>query len=163
LEEAGDAIAAVLAALERFLATRAEAGMIAELQRLLEDGWEVAAVVNSADGGLVRNGGAPDEVAAAQLHPVDAADSRCLVDDAVEHVVGLGRAGAAVRSEGHRVGEHAAHVHRDVRDVVHAGEAAREVVGLDMRAERAEITAYPREMADAQRDEFAVGVERKLR
>ena len=161
-EEAGNSEAAIFAALGRFPPPCAKSGNVAELQRLFEDRREIAAVVDGADRRLVRNCGAPDEVAAAQLDPVDAADARGLVHHPFEHIVRLGSAGAPIRPERHRVGQDAPHVDLHARNVVHAGEAAREIVGLDVHAERAEKAADAGQMANAQGEKPAVGVERKL-
>ena len=50
----------------------------------------------------------------------------------------------------------------DVLDVVHAGQAAREIDGRDIGADRADIGAEIADIADAQRQEFALLVERQL-
>ena len=70
------------------------------------------------------------------LTAIDAGDARGLLDHAFEHVVRLRAAGAAIRRGRHRIGEHAARADVDERDVVHAGQAAREIDGLDVGADR---------------------------
>ncbi len=144
------------------LRRRLEAAIVREHQRLIEDRGELAAVIDGADRRLVGHRRRRDEVAAAQLGAVDAGDARGLVHRALEHVVRLRPAGAAIGPGRHRIGEDAPRLHGDTRDVVHRREAAREIVGLDMRAVGGEIGAHAGEVADAQRQEKALVVERKL-
>ena len=55
------------------------------------------------------------------------------VDQPFEAVIRLRPAGAAIGPGRHRVGEDAADAQADLRDVVHAGQAAREIRGRDKR------------------------------
>src|SRR5262245_14879910 len=138
LEEAGETEPTIFAATHGLRAPRRERRISGKLQRLLEERREIAAVIDGADGRGVRDRRSGNEVAAAQRDRVDAAHAGSLVYHALEHIVGLRPAGATVWPERHRVGEHAAHLHDNARNVVHAREAAGEIVGLDMGAERAE-------------------------
>ena len=162
LQHAGNAEPAVFAALGGLAPALLETVVVGERQRLVEHGLELAAVDGRADGGLVRHRRRLDQVAPAQLDRIDAGHPRGLVDHALEDEVGLRTAGAAVGRRGRRVGEHAAHGDVDARDVVHAGQAAREVHGLDVGADGADEGAHAPEVADAQRQELAALVERKL-
>ncbi len=162
LQHAGDADAAIHVALGRLAPALLEAVVVGELQRLVEYDVELAAVDGGADRGLVGHRLGLDQVAAAQLHGIDAGDARGLVHHALENVVRLRASGAAVGRGRRGVGEHAARGDVDQLDVVHAGQAAREVDGLDVGADRADIGAHAAEMADAQRENFPLLVERQL-
>ena len=163
LEHAGDAEAAQLAALKRFLAPLLEAVDVGELERLVDDHREFAGVVGGADGGLVGDRSRRDQVLLAQLDAVDAGQARGLVDHALEHVVRLRPARAAIGRRRGGVGEDALHADVDRADVVHAGKAAREVQRLQVGADRADIGAQVSEVPHPQRQELPVVVERKLR
>ena len=73
-----------------------EASVVGKRDRLVEDRLELAGVVGRADRGLVRHGRGPDQVAPAQLDRIDAGDARGLVDELLEHIVGLGASGPAI-------------------------------------------------------------------
>ena len=88
--------------------------------------------------------------------------ARSLVDHALDAITGLRAAGAAIRRGGGRVREHALGLRVDQLDVVHAGQAAHHVCGLDVGADRADVGAHAAEMPDAQRQELAPVVEREL-
>ena len=130
-----------LAALLRFAPARFEAVVVGERQRLVEDRPEVAAVIGGADGGLVRHRGRRNEIAPPQLGRIDAGDARGLLDHALEHVVRFRPAGAAIRRGRDRVGEGAARADVDVLDVVQRRQAAGEIQGRDVGADRADIGA----------------------
>ncbi len=142
-----------------FAAALLELGVVGERQRLVEDRREVAGVVGRADRGLVRDRLARNEIAPPQPDRIDAGDARRLVDEALQRVVRFRPPRAAIRSRRHRVGEHALHVDLDARDRVHAGKAAREIVGLDVRAGRADERAHAGDVLHAQRQEFALLVD----
>ena len=93
---------------------------------------------------------------------VDAGDARGLVHHALDAIARLGPAGAAIGRGRRGVGEHAFGLRVDQLDVVHAGQAAHHVGGLDVGADRADVGAHAAEMADAQRQEPALVVERQL-
>ena len=89
--------------------------------------------------------------------------ARRLVNQPLQRVVRLRPPGAAIGPGRHRVGEDALHVDLDVRDRIHAGETAREIVGLDMRARHADEGTHAGDVLHAQRQELALLVDRKLR
>ncbi len=162
LEHAGNPDPAVLAALARLATALLEAVIVGECQRLVDHRLELARVDRGSDRGLVGQRRRPDQIALAQLYRVDAGDARGLVDHALQDVVGLGAARAAIGRRGRGVGEDAARIDVDQLDVVHAGQAAREVQGLDVGADGADIGAHAAEVADAQREKLALLVERQL-
>jgi len=139
-----------------------EAVVVGERQRLVEDGCELAAVDGRANRRLVRHRRGLDQVAPAQLHRIDAGHARRLIDHALHHEIRLGPSGAAVGRGRRGVGEDATRTHVDARNVVHAGEAAGEVHGLDIGADSADIGAHVAEVTHAHRQEFSPLVERKL-
>ncbi len=162
LQHGADADAAQHAALLRFLLASLEAFVVGERQALVEHGGEFAGVVSGADGGLVRERLRTDQVLAAQPDRVDAGDARGLVHHALEAVARLRAARAAIRRGDDGVGEHALRLRVDQLDVVHAGQAAHHVERADVGADRADIRAHRAEVADAQRQELALFVERQL-
>ena len=162
-EHAGNADAAIFAAQFCCAPARLEAIVTGKRQRLVEDGRKIAAVIGRADGGLVRHGGGGDEVAPPQLYRIDAGDARRLLDHALEHVVRLRPPGAAIGCGRNCVGVDAARAHVDMPDVVHAGQAAGEIPRLDAGADGADISAEIGGVADAQRQEAALAVERQFR
>ena len=143
LQHAGDAEAAVLAALGGFTAALLEAVVVGERQRLVEDDLELAAVDRGADRGLVGHGLRLDQVAAAQLDRIDAGDARGLVDHAARACSSLPAGRRRDRAPSCTVLVNT-HLRFDVDqlDVVHAGQAAREIDGLDVGADRADIGAH---------------------
>ena len=163
LEHAGNADAAIFAARFRCAPARLEAIVTGERQRLVEDGRKIAAVIGGADGGLVGHGGGGNKVAPPQLYRIDAGDARGLLDHALEHVVRLRPSGAAIGRGRNCIGEDAARAHIDMPDVVHAGQAAGEIPRRDVGANGADIGAEIGGVADAQRQEAALAVERQFR
>ena len=161
-EHAGNAEPAIFAALGRFALALLEVVVVGKLQRLVEDRLEVAGVVGGADRGLVRHLRFLDQIAPPQLHRIDAGQARRLVHQALEHVIGFRPAGAAIGRGRDRVGEDAFGRHVDALDVVHAGQAAGEIEARNIGADGADIGAHIAGIADAQRQDLALLVERKL-
>ena len=103
---------------------------------------------------LVREG--RDQVLPPELGRIAAERARRGLDAALDDVVGLGLAGAAIGVDRHGVGEGAAHVDRDRRDVVDAAMRRR---GGDRRGARAvgrQIGAEVGDHRDVERQEAAV-------
>ena len=102
-------------------------------------------------------------------HEIDAADgvgahaelARRRIDEALEQVGGLRPPGAAIGADRHRVGAHALDVHVDRADRVEPGDEIGRA-RRDEAAERREIGAEIGEDRDAQAEEAALLVERKL-
>ncbi len=135
---------------------------IRELERVLEDGREVAAVI-----GLLGRRGVGDLlrlelVAPAQLQPVDPHLAGGVVDQPLHEVVALGPAGAAVGGHEARVGEHALGRDLDQRRAVDADHVLDRIERRRQRRHRAEIGAHVAGAGEPQREEAAVGVEREL-
>jgi hypothetical protein len=132
------------------------------LQRRLEQRRKVAAVVSRADRGLVRHPLGRDQVASAQRQPVDPTDPGRGVDKAFEAVIRLGSAGAAIGPGRHGVGEQQSEAQSDLRDVVHARQAAREIGGRDEGAVRGQVGAHIGEHVDVEGEKPPALVERQL-
>ena len=106
-EKAADAEPAHLAALAALALAAREALDVGGLERLLEHGGEIAAVIVAAGGRLARDLARPDLVAPAQLEPIDAHLGGGGIDQPLHVVVALGPAGAAIGGDVRGVGEHA--------------------------------------------------------
>ena len=104
-EHAGDADAAQLLAPRRLALALVEILVVGKLQRLVEEAGKIAAVVGGADRGLVGHRRGRNEILPAQPHGVDAGDARGFLDRAIERVVRLRPAGAAIGPDRRRVGE----------------------------------------------------------
>ena len=78
-----------------------EIGVVGQLQRLVDDAGEIAAVVSVADRGLVRHRRRRNEILLAQPHRVDAGDARGFLDHALERVVRFRPPGAAIGRDRH--------------------------------------------------------------
>ena len=139
-----------------------EAGVVGDLEELVEGGVVVAAVVDDGERGLVGELLGLDEVAAAELGGVDAELARRLVDDALELVAALGAAGAAVGVDGHGVGEDRLDVHVGERGPVGAAGGWAVQVGGRHRGEEAEVGAEVGVGLGAEGEEHAVLVEGEL-
>src|SRR5262245_28805104 len=140
LQHAGYAYPAQLLAFRRFTAALVEIVEIGELQRPIDDGGEIAAVV-SVDRRLERHGRRRNEVLLAQSDWSDAGDARGFLHEALQSVVRFRSPGAAVRSDGGRVAEVAGNRYVDLRNPVHAGQAAREIVRIDVDAGGADVSS----------------------
>ena len=161
LQHAGDADAAQFLAPGRFALALVEVGVVGKRQRLVDDAGKIAAVIG-VDRRLERHGRRRDQVFLAQPHRVHADNARGFLDRALERVIRLRPSGAAIGRDRHLVGEIAGDADIDLRDPVHAGQAAREIIGVDVDAGIADIGALVAEMAHAQRQEFALVVEREF-
>jgi hypothetical protein len=148
-EHAGDAEAAILAALFRVPAALLESLIVGEFQRLVEHRAEIAGIVSGADRGFIRHRGALDEVSPPQLDRIDAGDARGLVDHALDGVAAFRPSGAAIGRGRNRIGEDAFGGDVDIFDVVHAGQAAGEIRGWDIGADRTDIGAEIADIAQA--------------
>ena len=111
-------------------------------------------------GGLERQVALADHVALAQLDAVDAELGCGKVEHALDVVVALGPAGAAIGGDERRVGEHAFGRHFDQRRAVDAGDVLDLVAGRQQRAELREIAAHVAIAGQAQREDVRVLVER---
>ena len=105
-----------ISALRRLALALVEVGVVGERERLVDDAGEVAAVVGVADRGLHRHRRLRNQVLLAQPHRIHADDARGLFDHALQRVVRLRPAGAAIGADRHRVGEIAGHRHVDLRE-----------------------------------------------
>ena len=159
---ARDADAAQLAALLRFRAALLEAGVITELDRLGDDLGIIARVIFGTKRSAIRKRSWPDEIAPTQFDLVDAEIACGLIDDAFDHIRGLGTARTAISIHRHGVGPGTLHVAVGRRDDVGAAEHRRVVIRGDCRPERGVVRAHVGLGADAQREELRVLVEREL-
>ncbi len=116
-----------LAALAAFALASGEAGMIGEFQRVVEHTLEVAAVIGQAVGGGVGDLRRLDEIAPPQRQPVDLHLVGRAIDQALEEIIRLGTAGAAVGAHQRGVGDHALDVDLDQRGAVDAGDVLGDV------------------------------------
>ncbi len=121
LQHAGNAKPAILAALSCRPPALLESIEVGERERLVEHGFELAAVDGGTDRRLVRHGGRLDQIAPAQFDRVDAGDAGGLVDHPLEHEIRLGATGTSVGRGGCRIGEDTTHADIDQPNVVHAG------------------------------------------
>ena len=117
-EIAADAEAAQLAVLLAVALALLEAVIVGQLQRLLEHAEEIAAVVGHAGGGVEREIALADHVALAQFDAVDAELDCREIERALDIVIALGAAGAAIGRHMRGVGEHALGRHFDERRAV---------------------------------------------
>ncbi len=161
LEEAGNAQAAQLAARLRLDPPRLETLGVGARHCLVEIGQEVAGVDrDDAEGRLVRE--QRDQVLPPELGGITAELARRRFDRALDDVVGLGLAGAAIGIDRHGVGESATHIDGDRRDVVDAALRGR---GGDNRGAGAVAREIRPEVGDHRHvecQEAAPGVEREL-
>ena len=134
---------------------------VGELQRLVDNRREIAAVIR-IDRRLERHRRRRNEVFLAQPHGIDAGDARRFLHHAFKCVVRFRPPGAAIGSDRHGVAEVAGNRSVDLRDPVHAGQAAREIVGVDADAGSAHIGALVAQCRTRKRQEFALFVDRQL-
>ena len=90
----------------RFLTALLEPGIISSLERHIEGGEIVAAVISKRHRRLIRVGVAGDEVAAAQLGWINPHLTRRRIDETLDNVGRFGPAGAAIGIYQHSVGEY---------------------------------------------------------
>ena len=135
---------------------RREAGIVGELERLVERRLVVADVVHQRHRRLVREGVLGDEVLAAELGRVHAHLARRLVHQRLEQERGLGPAGAAIGVHRHGVGVVGLHVAVDRRGLVLAGEQRGVEVGRDRGGEGRHVGADVGLGVDPQRQDVAV-------
>ena len=160
LDRIGNAKAAQLAALARLRAALGEARDVGALHPLVQDLFELAAVVGESEPGLVRHRLRRNEIAPAQFHRIDAGLVGGEIDQPLDHIGGLRTAVAAIRP--HRVG-----VRVDGRDVgmdggraIDAGERAQIVE--EVRRAGLQVGAHVGDRLHPHAEERAVLVERKL-
>src|SRR5258706_1379208 len=139
LDVAGNADAAQLCRILLF--SFPKTSVVGNLQRALEYLWKVAAVVGRSDRRLVGHGRRWDEIAAADLGAIKAEFLRRLVGEALEHVAGLGAAGAAVGVGRQAVAEETVHFDEYRRRAVQPGEKRAVDRTGDRRAEGRHIGA----------------------
>ena len=140
----------------------AEALPVGDLERLLEDRREVAAVVGRAGRGLAWDLLGADLVLAPQLDAVEAGLGGGVVDQPLHEVIALGPAGAAIGADEAGVGEHALGGHLHHRRLVEADDVAHDVERRRLRRHRALEAAEVAVAGEPQRQELALGVEREL-
>ena len=160
-EEAGDADAAQQAGLARLLATLAKAIEIGERDRVVEIGAEAATVDLHAHRGVMRK--FSDDVAAAQFYGVDPGLERGKVHQPLDQIVRFRLAGAAIGVDRRRVGEGAAHLVKDRRDVIDAADRTAGGIGRTDRAAGRKIRAHVGDRPHLEREKPAVLVEREPR
>ena len=138
-----------------------EARDIGARHRPVQDRLEVARIVGQPDRGLERHLVGPDQVAPAQLDPVDAGLRRRLVDQQLEEVLRLRPPGAAIGAGRDGVGEHAFGAVGEQRGLVDADDVAADHHGHRPRPHGGEIRPHVAERIDLEREEIAVFVERE--
>ena len=161
-EETADADAAQAPALAALAPALGKALVVGELQRLLEHGGKIAAVIGRAGGGFVGQVARPDLVAPAQFDAVDADLGGGDVDHPFHVIVALRPPGAAIGIEEGGVGEHDAGRDLDQRRAVEAGDIAHGVERRRLRRHRTHIAAEIAEAGEPQGQEMALGIERQL-
>ncbi len=159
LDIAGDAEAAQLAGALAVALARLEALDVGALHRILEQAGEVAAVVVDAGRRLERHFLGLDEIAPAQLEPVDAEFGRGEVHRALHAERAFGASGAAIGGDQRGVGEHALGRHFEQRRAVHADDVLGDVDGRQQRAEGRAVAAEIAVAGEAHRLDQAVFVE----
>ena len=130
-----------------------------ERERQVEAALEVARVILEPGRRPMRK--AADQVPSPQRHAVDPDDPRGLVDERLDHVRGIGAAGAAIRTGRDLVGPHAEHLDVGDVDVVAAGDQRGGRVRRDRRR-RQQVAAEIRAQAGAECEHPALAVEREL-
>ena len=130
---------------------------VRELQDRVEGRYVIAAVIGDAEG--IGMGRGRDEIAPAQVDPVEAMRAGREIDQALDHEHGLRPPSAAIGCGRRCVGQHAARPrHRG-----HAVEAGHELRALGQRHEGGGIGAEIAGAFCAESEEGAVGIERQLR
>jgi hypothetical protein len=129
LEIGADCDPAQLAALAAFLPALGEIGVIGDLQRLVEDADEIAAVVGQAGSGGEGHLRRLDEVALAQGQRAEAHLGRGAVDQALHVVVRLRPACAAIGAQMRDVGHDRLDVDAEQRGAIDAGGVPRNIGG----------------------------------
>ena len=147
----------------RRLAPRLEPGVVGRLQRTVQRRGVVAAVVLQRHRRLVRERIVRNEVAPAQLDPIDAGVMRHRVHQPLQQERRLRPAGAAIRIHRHRVGEDRLHLAVNHRSLVHPRQQRRVQIGRHTGREGRQIGAHVGQRAHAQRQEMSVLVDRHLR
>ena len=136
-----------------------EALPVGERQRALHRRWIIAAVVLQSHRIAIWHRPGLNEIAAPQLHAIEAVAPRGDVDEALEHVHHLGAARAPVRVRRRRVRQHRAAAHVAGREVV---ETRQHADALTERNERHGMGADVARVHAAQGEEGPVGVQRQL-
>ncbi len=161
-EERGKAAPAQPAARARLRLARGEALPLGEIERLLDDAAELAAVIDLPHrvgiGHLLRR----DEIAAADLGGIEAELARCGVEQPLDEIDRLGPPGAAIGRGRRGMRQHRVQVEIDRLDVVDAGRDPGPDHELDDDPDRARIGAHVAERVDAIGQHLAVGIEREL-
>ena len=161
-EIGADRDAAQLAALAAFLLALGEIGVIGDLERLVEDALEIAAVIGDAGGGRERHLRRLDEIALAQRQPVDAHLVGGAIDQPLHVIIGLGPSGAAIGAHQRGVGQHGLDVDGHQRRAIDAGDVLADVERERDRRDAGDVGAEIAVARDLDREELAFGVERQL-
>src|SRR5262245_8614158 len=148
LQHAGHAYSAQLLAFRRFTAALVEVVEIGEFQSPVDDGGEIATVI-SIDRRLERHGRRRNKILLAQSDRSDAGDARRFLHKALKSVVRFRSPGAAVRTDGDRIAEVAGDRYIDFRNPVHAGQATREIVRIDVDPGGADVSSLIAQVAHA--------------
>ncbi len=160
-EHARHADAAQLLTSGGFATSLVEILEIGELERLVDDGRKVAAVVD-IDRGFERHRRRRNEVFLAQPYGVHSDDARSFLDHPLKCVVRLRPAGTSIGTDRDGVAEVAGDGGVHLRNAVHAGQAAREIVSVDADAGGADVGALIAKMTHAQCNELTLFVEGKF-
>ncbi len=159
LQEAGEADTAQPSGPLGSRAPLREPRPVGQGEGLVHDRLELAAVVDGSVRGRIGHRAGRDEVAPAQLHPVDPGGGGRLIDEPLDQVEGLRPPGAAIGPERRRVGEGQRDVDGDRGDAVDARQAVLGVVGPEHRRERGDVRADADARVDPQGQEAAGRVE----
>ena len=136
--------------------------MIGNLQRLVEDPCEIAAVIGDAGGRRERQLRRLDEVALAQRQPIDAHLVSGTVDQPLHVVVGFGAAGAAIGAHQRGVGQNRLDVDAEQRRAV---DTRKVLAGVERQRPRCHAGDVGAEIAVAlqtHRQKPAFGIERQF-
>ena len=161
-EIVADADAAQQALLLALFLAPGEAVDVGQLQRLIEQHGELAAVVGRTGRGLVRHLFRLDVVALAHLDLVDAHLARRGRDQPLHEVVGLGTAGAAIGADRRGVREADLGLDLDQRRAIDRRQIARDAERAHGGADVGEIAAEVGVALQADGQEHAVLVEGEL-
>ena len=161
-QEIADAAAAQLAVLLRFRGAFGITVPVRELQALVHDVREVAAVIGHAGmRDLVRHGGGRDEVAPPDLDRVDADDASGAFDQLLDQEGCLGPSGAAIGRHRRGVGQHRFGDGEHRGNIVDAGRELDRVERHD-DAGLENMRAHLVQRVDAQPEDLALVVERQF-
>ncbi len=161
LQHEGHTDATQLFALRGVAPALVEVGEICKLQRLVDDRREIAAVVG-VDWRLEWHRRRRNKVFLAQPYRIHADNPRRFFHHTLERVVGFRPSGAPIGPDRDGIAEVTGDRDVDLRDSIHARQAAGEVVRVNANARGADIGTLVAQMPHPQRQEFTVLVEREF-